>query len=147
MELALQSGSIHRFPPPCDIHLSVLPCALNVQSISSHRLPPPCALHLYVLSLAIALQFVSIQRRLIKNSFLLFFKYIIKILYIYRELQGSNLCLLRELISSQPPSTTRSNSHVYISYKQTNNQTKILINISNIRIATRSTIRRRRRRS
>ena len=37
MALALQSGSIHLAPPPCAIHLSVLPLALALQSGSIHR--------------------------------------------------------------------------------------------------------------
>ena len=41
---SLQFG--HRFPPPCVIHLSDLPCALALQSDSLQRFPPQCATHL-----------------------------------------------------------------------------------------------------
>ena len=51
--LDLQSGSLHRFPPPCAIHLSDLPCVLDLQSGSLHRVPPPCAIHLSVLPIAL----------------------------------------------------------------------------------------------
>ena len=43
----------HRVPPPCDLHLSVLPIALDLQSGSLHRFPPPCATHLSVLPIAL----------------------------------------------------------------------------------------------
>ena len=52
-----ESGQViqwgHRLPPPCDLHLSVLPWALAWQPGSTHRLPPPCATHLPVMPLAL----------------------------------------------------------------------------------------------
>ena len=39
----------HLLPPPCAIHLSVLPWALELQPGSLQRLPPPCVTHLSVL--------------------------------------------------------------------------------------------------
>ena len=41
------------FPPPCALHLSVLPWALFVHPGSMHRAPPPCDLHLSVLPWAL----------------------------------------------------------------------------------------------
>jgi hypothetical protein len=35
--LALQSGSVHLGPPPCFLHLWVLPMAIDLQSGSIHR--------------------------------------------------------------------------------------------------------------
>jgi hypothetical protein len=64
---AWQPGSIHRLPPPCAIHLSVLPAALDLQSGSIHRLPPPCATHLSVLPWALDLQSGSIHRRILRG--------------------------------------------------------------------------------
>jgi hypothetical protein len=60
MALALQSGSTHLAPPPCATHLSVLPMALALQSGSIHLAPPPCAIHLSVLPWALALQSGSV---------------------------------------------------------------------------------------
>ena len=55
---SLQFG--HRFPPPCALHLSDLPCALALQSGSLQRFPPPCATHLSDLPTALALQSGSV---------------------------------------------------------------------------------------
>jgi hypothetical protein len=48
-----------------DTQLSVLPTALALQSGSLHRFPPPCATHLSVLSWTLALQSGSLKRRLL----------------------------------------------------------------------------------
>jgi hypothetical protein len=77
--LDLQSGSLHRLPPPCATHLSDLPIALALQSGSLQRFPPPCATHLPDLPSAPFLQSCSLHLfRVIINyyyyNYLNFFK-------------------------------------------------------------------------
>jgi hypothetical protein len=60
--LLVHPGSTQRAPPPCDLHLSVLPAALLGQPSSTHRVPPPCDLHLSVLPAALLVQPGSIHR-------------------------------------------------------------------------------------